>query len=703
MLSSLLALGCALLPSLPGHHPDRHGHPPHPEAPPGGVLIADGGFGGLLDIQTHTVDVTIHDGIAVTNVEQVFVNREDRIVEALYMFPVPKGASVANFSMWIGGKEMIGEVVEKERARQIYESYKQTRRDPGLLEQVDFKTFEMRIFPIPARAEQRIALSYYQELDADHDQATYVYPLATMPRDGLVQETTGRFAITFEVLSEAPITKLLSPSHPDDFVVTDFADNYYHASLEVTGGDLSRDVVLTYQVDKPMTGVDVLTSQPQGEDGYFMLTLTAGKDLEKPTQGADYVFLLDVSGSMANDGKLGLSRRSIDAFVDALGPEDRFEVVTFNVRSQLLFGALTAADDAARRRAVEHLSSQEARGGTHLRPALAAAYGYGDPDRTLNVVVLSDGMTEQRERQELMSLVAQRPANARLFCVGVGNDVERPLLQRVAEQAGGFAAFVSQQDDFTRQAEAFRRKVSRPSATDVRLAFDGVEVFDLEPEVLPNLYHGMPLRVYGRYRTSSGKRGTVAMHATVAGREFRRDYDIDFAPDNGDGDPRVERMWAWHRIQRLRHVEPLPREELVRLGEGYSIATEWTSFLVLENDAEYARWKLDRRNLLRLPRDRARDRKLRDQLAAMRDRAEPTLGPEAVSPLAPERAGAQPTNRVTQPGSQALPMPQPARSERAPTRSSRRSGGGMGAFDPITAGIGALLAAAFWLTRRRGA
>ena len=209
MIALTLALSCAFLPGSAGGVP--HGPQPTaipaaagsdstaPAAPlPGGVLVADGGFGGELDIVSHTAQVTIHGGIAVTDVEQVFLNKEDRIVEALYLFPVPKGASVANFSMWIGGTEMVGEVLEKERARQIYESYKQTRRDPGLLEQVDFKTFEMRIFPIAANAEQRISISYYQELDFDHDQATYVYPLATTPRDGLVQQTTGRFAITFD-------------------------------------------------------------------------------------------------------------------------------------------------------------------------------------------------------------------------------------------------------------------------------------------------------------------------------------------------------------------------------------------------------------------------------------------------------------------------------------------------------------------------
>src|SRR6266849_9379563 len=141
-----------------------------------GLLIADGGFGGVLEIKEQEVHVTINNGIAVTKVTQVFHNTEKRQLEALYTFPVPKGASVANFSMWINGKEMVGEVLEKQRARQIYDSYKQMRRDPGLLEQTDYRTFDMRVFPIGSEADQKVQITYYQELDYDHDTATYVYP-----------------------------------------------------------------------------------------------------------------------------------------------------------------------------------------------------------------------------------------------------------------------------------------------------------------------------------------------------------------------------------------------------------------------------------------------------------------------------------------------------------------------------------------------
>src|SRR5437870_2677198 len=196
-----------------------------------GLLVADGGFGGVLEVKEHEVQVTINNGIAVTRVTQVFHNTEKRQVEALYTFPVPKGASVANFSMWINGKEMVGEVLEKQHAREIYNSYRQMRRDPGLLEQTDYRTFDMRIFPIGPEADQKVEISYYQELDYDRDIATYVYPLASVTRRGVNARTTGKFAINVEVKSAVPIVEVESPSHGAGFAVAKHSDSFWQANL----------------------------------------------------------------------------------------------------------------------------------------------------------------------------------------------------------------------------------------------------------------------------------------------------------------------------------------------------------------------------------------------------------------------------------------------------------------------------------------
>ena len=298
-----------------------------------GLLIADGGFGGVLEIKEQDVHVTINNGVAVTEVDQVFVNTENRVVEALYTFPVPKAASVSNFSMWIDGKEMIGEVVEKQRARQIYESYKQTRRDPGLLEQVDYKRFEMRIFPIPAGAEQRVKLTYYQELDFDHDWATYVYPLATVSRTGVDQQTKGHFAVTVDVKSEVPIVEMESPSHGERVRRS--------PSMATTTGEPAwrtrpaRSIATScwpITVERPKTGFDVITSKTAGEDGFFQLSLTAGKELEAAEPGHGLrVRARRVGQHGATTASCRCRGDRSSSFIESLGPEDRFEVITFNI------------------------------------------------------------------------------------------------------------------------------------------------------------------------------------------------------------------------------------------------------------------------------------------------------------------------------------------------------------------------------------
>jgi Ca-activated chloride channel family protein len=649
-----------------------------------GMLVADGGLGGAMEIKQHDVNVVINNGVAVTTVDQVFVNTENRVVEALYTFPVPRGASVASFSMWINDKEMVGEVVEKEKARDIYNSYKRVRRDPGLLEQVDYRTFEMRIFPIPARGEQRVQVVYYQELNVDHDWATYVYPLATRTRSDINARTTGRFSIHVDARSEIPIVKMESPSHAADFAIVARNEHFNEASLEQREGSLSRDVVLAFQCSRPRTGIDVIASKQANEDGYLSLTLTAGEELPKIDAAMDYVFVLDISGSMNNDGKLDLSRRAIQAFVDSLGERDRFEIIAFNVEAVPAFNGLQSANAETKTQAMAFLTGRQARGGTILNPAITTAYKYsaGQP---LNVVIFS----EQRERAQLSALIGQRPAQTRVFCIGVGNDVNRALLEQLADQSGGLAAFVSAEDSFERQAASFRRKLMRPVATDLKIAIDGVEVYDVEPRQLPNLYHGAPIRLYARYKGAG--EATVRVSGTVGGQTIATKTTIEL-PKSDSSNPEIERMWAWHKVDRLlKEADDSGSrqnviDEIVSLGESYSIATEYTSFIVLENDAEYKRWKIARKNVSRLDRDRAAQKQVAQQLEDMRRQATDAIGPTLASSEQP--AGlSSPTS----------PTPADARSPQEVSNESPRNrdlnigggskGGGSsggGAVDPVS-------------------
>jgi Ca-activated chloride channel family protein len=358
------------------------------------------------------------------------------------------------------------------------------------------------------------------------------------------------------------------------------------------------------------------------------------------------------------------------------------------------------------KQAREFLSSQVARGGTVLRPAITAAYTYHNSDRVLNVVVLSDGMTEQNEQAELVQLIGQRPSGSRVFCIGVGNEVNRPLMQQLADQAGGLAAFLSPEDRLDRQAEAFRRKLMRPALTNVRLTYDGGDVQNVEPDTIPNLYHGSPSHIYGRYR-KAGKI-YVTVEAEIMGKPHKETVTLQL-PEQDATNPEIERMWAWRRVERLFEEEraagtPKHRSEIVKLCEEYSIASQYASFLVLENDAEFQRWKIERRNVKRVGRDlvahsaiRQKLEQLRDQAAAEQARAIPGSSKEAVTP--DNTAQASPASGTPSPN----PQPSPSFSSPSPVHTGGGGGGGGGAIDPVSAAIAAGLAAAAWAASRRKA
>ena len=673
-------------------------------APAAGLLIADGRFGGALEIKEHNVNVTINNGIAVTNVEQVFLNTESRIVEALYTFPVPKKASVANFSMWINGKEMIGEVVEKERAREIYESYKKQRVDPGLLEQVDFRRFEMRIFPIAAGAEQRVRLTYYQELDFDHDWATYVYPLATTTESVIQTGAADAFSFRLDAKSEVPIVQMESPSHQQHAAISAFDERLYRASLELADASLAEDVIIAYRVARPTTGIDLIANRPDGEDGYFQATVTVGADLAATEPGMDYVFVIDVSGSMKNRNKLNLSQASIYSFLGSLTQDDRFEIITFNDMPRNEFGQLVNATADRHQEAKQKLQVLRARGGTSLQPALRAAYRYAESDRELNVVVLSDGLTSPGESSALTEAIRARPENCRVFAVGVGNDVNRPLLRSMAERAGGLAAFLSENDNFERQASAFRRKLTRPAIENVTAVFDPC-VYDIEPLQVANLYHGSPIRLYGRYRGRQqtedprGQTTEIRLKGTVLGAPWEKTVEV-LLPNSEDANPEIERMWASYRVDRFMpeaiQGPGKARSELIALCEEYSIVSEFASFIVLENDAEYQRWNIARRNPSRTSRDRAAQFRVNEELRRLQDNAVSSVGPsptmEDSSSMAPDR------NSSRDPQTPFSHEP-PAKQRRL--TSFRPGGGGGGAFDPITGLLALGLGGLGWLTRNR--
>ena len=480
--------------------------------------------------------------------------------------------------------------------------------------------------------------------------------------------------MTIDVKSNGSIAETKSSSHGADLQVTRYSDSYSRATLAAVGASLNRDVVIACRSSRTATGASLIANKEADADGYFSLSIRAGEDLKPQNSSADYVFLLDVSASMRDDQKLDQSRQTLAALVDALAEDDRFNVIAFNDRQTTAFGSLVIADATHRNEGARFLAGRQARGGTDFNAALGAAYRYAGPGRALNIVLISDGLSEQSRLASLMRLITSRPKQSRILCVGIGNDVDRALLQRMADETGGLAAFISADGDFQRQAAALHRKLHRPTISNATVEVDGVAVRDVEPAVLGNLFDGAPARIFGRYR--DGGIANVRLKGTVGGEPFAQTFEVNF-PASESENPQIQRMWALRRIDRLLNFPAASAadiDQIIRLGQQYSIATEYTSFIVLPNDAEYLKWKIEQHNAIRLTSDRDAQTKVDAGLRQLRDKAPNGLGDPSLGPAVTTHAG---------------PSPSPV----VPSRQSLTSANPVGlphyggAFDPLTVGL----------------
>ena len=204
-----------------------------------------------LAMVNHKVQIAIDDQVAITRVDQTFRNHTGRPLEATYVFPVPKGASVNKFTMWIDGKETKGELVEAAKARQIYTEIVRRTYDPGLLEYMGTDLLQMKVFPVPANGDQRVALSYTAVLGRERDLVEYVYPLKT---DGKSTATLETLSIEATLKSQHAVQNVYSPTHAISLKRT--GDREVTVLFERNQGLLDKDFQMFYRAGRQGRGFD---------------------------------------------------------------------------------------------------------------------------------------------------------------------------------------------------------------------------------------------------------------------------------------------------------------------------------------------------------------------------------------------------------------------------------------------------------------
>jgi len=538
-----------------------------------------------LTVKYHRVDIKIQNQVATTAIDQVFLNNHPRDIEGIFIFPLPEKAAISEFAMYIGERRVEGEILAADEARRVYEDIVRRLKDPALLEYVGRNMFRARVYPISGRGEKRIRISYSEILRAERGLIRYVYPLNT-ERFSLhpIEEVT----ISAGIESKTALTNIYSPSHK----ISIRKEGEGKARVSFEGKDIKpdKDFILYYSLAQDDIGMSFINSQDL-EDNYFML-LASPRYVKKRERvlKKNLVFVIDSSGSMRGN-KIAQAKEAARFVIDHLDEKDQFSVVDFDDGVETFAAELVEAKPENKTEALSFIEGIEDSGGTNINEALLRALRMAEPGERPNYVLfLTDGLPTVGVTETADILRNLDRANAlgcRVFVFGVGNDVNTDLLDRISSQNRGTSVYVGEDEDLELALSSYYEKISSPLLSDIEIDFRGIDVQEVFPRILPDLFRGSQLIMTGKFKgegpvrvTLKGQVGKEKKTFILKEQELERQATYDFLP----------RLWATRRIGyllqeiRLQGEKDELVEEVEKLGLKYGIVTPYTSFLVTEKE-----------------------------------------------------------------------------------------------------------------------
>jgi Ca-activated chloride channel homolog len=548
----------------------------------------------VLNIKSVKITTKINSQIATTKVEQVFENETPYRLEGSYFFPIPESATLSDFAIYDGEKRMSGEVMEKGKARQIYNEIVRRQIDPGLLEYVGKDLFQASVFPIEPRSTKKIELTYTQVLKAEGGTVSYRYELGSGRRMQL--QPIREIAASLEIDSPIDLKNIYSPSHK--ISVSKDGERRARVSFEGKGEETQKDFLLYYSLSEKDFGISLLTHREPGKDGYFLMLISPKSNIgEQARVAKDIVFVLDTSGSMSGD-KMEKARAALKFGVESLAPRDRFNIISFSGEEHLMKGSLIEANSDGKQIGQKFIAELRAEGGTNINDSLMAAFKqFQSNERPSMIVFLTDGLPTVGTtdiKQILKNASEGNRAGVRLFSFGVGYDVNTSLLDKLSADHRGTSDYIEPQEDLEVKVSNFFARVNYPVLSDLKLDFGGVETDLLYPRALGDLFKNSQLVLVGKYKNFNqatnirltGKMGSQEQTFTYANQRF---------PAEKTDNSYLPRLWATRRVGylleqiRLNGSNKELVDEIVSLGTRHGIVTPYTSYLVTEDNVRMAR------------------------------------------------------------------------------------------------------------------
>lgn len=586
------------------------------------ILGKDGKVTGFVPLKHTAIKTEISGFVARTEVTQEFENALPDAVEAIYVFPLPHSSAVDEMTMTVGEREIRAVIKERDEARKIYEQARNAGHTAALLEQERPNIFTQSVTNIPPSGKVQIKLTVIELLKYEAGVYEFAFPLVVGPRyipgnpssagdHGAMPNTdqvpdASRISppvagvhtadehaghnVSMEVNLAAgvPVGDVESTSHKI-FADRTGADSY-HITLADGAVLPDKDFILKYQVSG--TGVnDAVLAHADKSGGYFTLILQPpNRPVEKTLVPRQLIFVVDTSGSMWGF-PLDMAKKTIQRALDNLRKDETFNLITFSGDTRILFPEPVPATPENIAAAKKVLAGAYGSGGTEMMKAIRTALGddagkdkpmEADPIRV--VCFMTDGYVGNDA-----DIIAEikKHSDARVFSFGIGASVNRFLLTKMAEEGHGDVEFVTAPGEAQAAADRFYERVHSPVLTNISIDWNGLPVSDIYPHDVRDLFSAKPVIITGRY--TGHPSGKITIKGYQGTGDYSRTIPVDFS-SAGESNAALEKIWARHKVEDLMSQDwngiqsgnSKYKAEIIKVGLEHSLATQYTSFVAVE-------------------------------------------------------------------------------------------------------------------------
>ena len=557
-----------------------------------------------LPLKSTTAKVNISGVMADVTVRQTYCNTGQVPLEAIYVFPASTKAAVYAMQMEIGDRILIAEIREAEQAREDYEEAKEEGKTTSLLEQQRPNVFQMNVANIMPSDTINVEMKYVELISPNDGIYEFVYPTVVGPRYAEIsaEEDSSWVEIPYTHEGEAPlydfdidvnlnagmkIQSVESPSH--ETLKIDFPNqNSATCSLpEEAKKSGNKDFVLNYRLSSDQLESGMLLYEGKDENFFLTMVQPPRQVYENEIPPREYVFIMDVSGSM-NGFPISISKTLLTDLISNLKPTDKFNVMCFAGGSQVLSETSLDASQGNIDKALDMINNKQGSGGTNMLAALKKAFALkGTEDYSRSFVVVTDGYVTIEK--EAFTLIRNSLSEANIFAFGIGSSVNRYLIEGLARVGMGEPFVILDQEEAPLKAEKFRKYIQSPVLTNIDVDFNNFQVHSVEPPTVPDVFAERPILIFGKWEGTP--QGSFEISGLSGNHDFHQKLYVNNYPPS-EQNSALKYLWARHVIQRLDDYGQLNqygeedeavKEEIIELGLKYNLLTRYTSFIAIDS------------------------------------------------------------------------------------------------------------------------